>query len=34
MRIFAAPEPRILRSPHWQRPSRDVPTPLRRKEAG
>jgi predicted dehydrogenase len=34
LRIFAAPEPRILRSPHWQRPLRGEPTPLRRKEAG
>jgi predicted dehydrogenase len=34
LRIFAASEPRILRSRHWQRPSHDAPGPFRRKEAG
>ena len=34
LRIFAAPEPNILRGPHWDRPPHDQPAPLRRKEAG
>jgi predicted dehydrogenase len=34
LRIFAAPEPNILRGPHWDRPPHDQPAPRRRKEAG
>lgn len=33
LRIFAPSEPHILRGPHWDRDSRDLP-PVRRKEAG
>jgi hypothetical protein len=33
LRIFAPSEPNILRGPHWDRDSRDLP-PVRRKEAG